>query len=195
MAHVTFINGSPRKQNSSKIVEYAGSLLDKDHTQSVVHVAEKEINFCKACNYCKQNGICIQKDDANEINKELAKANAIIFVTPVYMGGMTGQLKTLIDRTVALRRDNMRLKDKLGAVLTVGGTRNGGQELTILDIMAGMHIHGMIVIGDDSHFGGTVHEPFENDDFGKTTIRNTMEKLNRLLKCQQYTLTKRNLKN
>jgi len=117
----------------------------------------------------------------NDINKELDKANAIVFVSPVYMGSMTGQMKTLIDRTVGLRRNNMRLRDKLGAVLAVGGSRNGGQELTIIDIMAAMHIHGMVVIGDDAHFGGTAHEPFENDEFGKTTVKTTMEKLNRLL--------------
>ncbi|MBS1266339.1 MAG: Iron-sulfur flavoprotein [Candidatus Woesearchaeota archaeon] len=185
IANIVFINGSPRTQNSSKIIEYAKS--QTENNCSVIHVAGKQINFCTACNYCKKEKNCIQKDDMNDINKKLDRADAIVFVSPVYFGSMTGQMKTLIDRTVPLRRNNMKLRDKLGAVLAVGGSRNGGQELTIIDIMAAMHIHGMIVVGDDSHFGGTAHEPFEEDEFGKTSVKTTMQKLNRLLKCQQYT--------
>jgi len=180
MAHITFINASPRKNNCHKIVQYATSLLESN-TSSVINTSEKNINFCKSCDYCKTHHICIQKDDCNEINAQLAKSDAIVFVTPVYFGNMSGQLKTLIDRTVVLRRDSMKLKDKYGAVLTTGGSRNGGQELTIQNIMAAMHIHGMIVVGDDNHFGGTVFEPFDQDEFGKQTVKSTIQKIERVL--------------
>jgi hypothetical protein len=40
-----------------------------------------------------------------------------------------------------------------------------------------MHIHGMIVVGDNNHFGGIVVAPFEEDDVGKKTIEDMVEKV------------------
>jgi len=45
-----------------------------------------------------------------------------------------------------------------------------------------MHIHGMIVVGDNNHFGGTVMAPFEQDDIGKKTVDDTISKVCSLLK-------------
>jgi len=50
-----------------------------------------------------------------------------------------------------------------------------------------MHIHGMIVVGDNSHFGGIVHAPFENNDAGKMTVKETIYKVCDLLERLQPT--------
>ena len=44
-----------------------------------------------------------------------------------------------------------------------------------------MHIHGMIVVGDNNHFGGAVAAPFEEDDIGKKTVDDTIDKVCELL--------------
>ena len=58
----------------------------------------------------------------------------------------------------------------------MGGSRNGGQELTIQAIHAGMMIHDMIIIGDGDHFGGTAWgrhpDGHTADATGITTARN-----------------------
>lgn len=186
---IVLINGSPRKENSSKIIDYAVSELEKckDKEHKVINLSEKEINFCKHCDYCKTHNKCTIDDDCNSINSDLAKADGIVFVTPVYFGSMTGQLKTMLDRTLPLRRNGLKLKDKVGAVVAVGGSRNGGQEHTIADVGNAMHIQGMIVVGDDNHFGGIVHAPFEKDKIGKETVESTIQKVCRIVnkKCQQ----------
>lgn len=182
MGKITLINGSPRKENCTKMVDYIVPIIEKaGHSTKVINLSEKKINFCLACGYCKKAKRCIQKDDGNSVNKELADSDAIIFVTPVYFGNMSAQLKAMLDRTLPIRRDNFKLKDKLGAVFAVGGSRNGGQEFTIGSVMNAMHIHGMMVIGDDSHFGGIIHNPFDNDEEGKETLKGTAEKICRLL--------------
>jgi multimeric flavodoxin WrbA len=180
MAHIVFINGSPRRKNCSKMIDFAASMI-KEHTYKIINLSQNKVNCCTACDYCKKNDKCIQSDDGNSVNSELEKSDAIVFVTPVYFGNMSGQLKALLDRSVVLRRNSQKLKDKYGLVFATGGSRNGGQELTIQTVMSAMHVHGMIVVGDDSHFGGTIHEPFEKDEFGKETIKASMEKLQRLL--------------
>jgi len=40
-----------------------------------------------------------------------------------------------------------------------------------------MHIHGMIVVGDNSHFGGIAQKDVDSDDVGMKTVENTVNKL------------------
>lgn len=53
-----------------------------------------------ACYGCKKSGVCVQKDDVDLILEKMANADVIVLATPVYYYSMTGQLKTLIDRTL-----------------------------------------------------------------------------------------------
>jgi multimeric flavodoxin WrbA len=78
------------------------------------------------------------------------------------------------------------LKNKVGGAVAIGGSRNGGQELTIQNIHAWMHIHGIIVVGDNNHFGGIVKAPFDKDEEGVKTVKATAEKL-----CQVISLVKK----
>ena len=64
----------------------------------------------------------------------------------------------------------------------MGGSRNGGQELTIQGIHAAMLIHGMVVVGDNSHFGGIANDPSEVDKTGMQTVENTVHTVIETLK-------------
>ena len=61
-------------------------------------------------------------------------------------------------------------------MITVGGSRNGGQELTIQAVHAAMMIHDMIIVGDGDHFGGAAWgnhpDGYESDTVGIATARN-----------------------
>jgi hypothetical protein len=46
-----------------------------------------------------------------------------------------------------------------------------------MDVHGWLLIHGMVVVGDNSHFGGAVHASFENDHVGLETVRGTLEAL------------------
>ena len=75
---------------------------------------------------------------------------------------------------------------KIGAVIAHGASRNGGQEMTIQQIHSAMHVNGMIIVGDDNHFGGTVHSPFSEDEFGKKTVDGTVKKTIRTVFALSY---------
>ncbi len=76
-----------------------------------------------------------------------------------------------------LRRQGFLLSGKVGGAIAVGGSRNGGQEKTVQAIHDWMHIHGMIVVGDNNHFGGIVHAPAESDEVGMQTVTDTIGKI------------------
>jgi len=177
------ISGSPIKDgNNEQAIAFALDVAEKRGLKTeIFSLAKNKIGPCIACNACKKEYTCTQKDDMQKLIPLLEKAKAIIISSPVYFGSVSGQVKCLLDRTLQLRRNKFVLKDKIGAAIAIGGSRNGGQELTIQQTHAAMHINGMIVVGDNNHFGGTAVVPFESDETGKETVRATAEKICDLL--------------
>jgi multimeric flavodoxin WrbA len=173
------ISGSPKDGNNNKIMK---EILGSFDESELIRCDTVKVGPCIACNYCSSHDRCFQTDDCNNINEKLVLADAIIISSPVYFGSMTGQLKCLLDRTLPLRRNGFKLRGKIGAAVAVGGSRNGGQELTIKDIHAWMLIHAMVIVGDNNHFGGTVQVPYEKDTFGQETIKGTISAVESILK-------------
>ncbi|MCI5115449.1 MAG: flavodoxin family protein [Candidatus Electrothrix sp. AX1] len=96
----------------------------------------------------------------------------------INIGFGKGQFFTLSHQSVGsvVRRNGFMLKNKLGGVIAVGGSRNGGQELTVQAVHAAMMIHDMIIVGDGDHFGGAgwANHPdgYEADTTGIASARN-----------------------
>ena len=88
-------------------------------------------------------------------------------------------LRVDLDRTALFWRNGFMFKNKLDGVITVGGSRNGGQELTIQAVHAGMMIHDMIIVGDGDHFGGTGWANHSDDNQSDTTGVATAQNLGR----------------
>ena len=159
----------------------------------LIDLAALKINGCIACDACKKKGVmCSQRDDFQTLIPKLADdaVAGIILATPVYMGSMTSQAKTFWDRTVLFRRNGFRFKNRLGGAIAVGGSRNGGQELTIQGVHAAMMIHGMIIVGDGAHFGGAAWsnhpDGYQGDDEGIASARDlgrSMAEIARMMKA------------
>lgn len=99
---VFVILGSPRKNGNSEVICNAfieGSEI-AGHTTEKVFLHEKEIHSCRACYACQNTGKCIINDDMNELLDRMIKADVIVLATPVYFYSLSGQLKTMIDRTL-----------------------------------------------------------------------------------------------
>jgi multimeric flavodoxin WrbA len=143
--------------------------------------SELNVDFCTDCGDCNKGRPCSKEDDMPRVYELLEKADGIVVASPVYFGSITGQLKTVFDRTIPFRRQGFRLKNKVGCGITVGGARNGGQEKAMEAIHSWMHIHGMIVVGDDSHFGGIAVRPASEDRIGRKTVVSSANKLCDLL--------------
>ena len=176
---ITCISGSPNAGgNNEKLLDIVlGMVRERGYESDAILLSQFNVQPCTDCGVCKKAKECPIDDDMASISGKLEKSDAFIITSPVFFGCMTAQLKALFDRTILLRRNGFLLKGKLGAALAVGGSRNGGQELTIQAIHSWMHIHGMIVVGDGAHFGGIATKPVESDDVGLKTVRDTVNML------------------
>jgi multimeric flavodoxin WrbA len=180
---VVGICGSPRKAGNTEFLLNEGLAVAKERgfeTEKLL-ISEMKINFCNDCGDCSKGKSCPKEDDMTRILSSLEGADGIIVASPVYFGSLSAQLKAVFDRTIPLRRQGFRLKDKIGCAISVGGARNGGQEKTLETIHAWMHIHGMIIVGDDAHFGGIAVRPAEEDRIGRKTAVASANKLCDLL--------------
>lgn len=184
MKKVVIISWSPRKgKQSEQISEYISDYFKEKNMQvDIIKLSETIVNPCRWCYVCFGGMQCSipkinQDDQFEEIYPQMMEADVIIVVSPVYFGGVTSQLKAFFDRTFMLRMNDFKLKNKVAAGITIWWSRNWWQEITMQSIHAWMHIHGMIVVGDNGHFGGIVHGKFDKDEIWKETVDATINKV------------------
>lgn len=172
---ITCISGSPNAGgNNEEMMDIVLEIArERGYETDRIFLSKLRVEPCVDCGVCKKSKDCPIKDDMGKIYKKLEASDAFIVSSPVYFGSLSAQLKALFDRTILLRRNGLLLKGKIGAAMAIGGSRNGGQEFTIQTIHSWMHIHGMVVVGDAGHFGGVAVKPFESDEDGLKTVRDT----------------------
>ncbi len=180
---IVIVSGSPRKgQNSEKIAAYSEKRIrERGFEAEVIKLGEKKVGPCIACDACKKAKKCSQNDDFNSLIETIESADGLLLVSPTYMGNMSGQMKCFLDRSVLFRRQGVLLRDKVGGAVAVGNSRNGGQELVVAGMHAVMHIHSMVPLGDDNHFGGILQAPAMDDEIGLQTVNRTIDKMCRIL--------------
>jgi multimeric flavodoxin WrbA len=180
------INGSPHeKGNTAYALRYALSLLEEAGVETeYIALADKQIHHCKGCFSCR-GGKCMHDDDMKSIVDAMRQCDCLLLASPVYMGLVTGQMKTMMDRTVILRvGGEFELSGKIGAGIACGGFRNGGQELTLQCMHTFFLQQDMYAIADGprfSHSGATIVGKAEEDAMGLQTIRNLADKIVRTL--------------
>jgi multimeric flavodoxin WrbA len=157
--------GSPRKEATEYVLEQALNMLkEKGFETQLWSVRGKWMEFCSHCDFCLKNKVCTYQDDLEELYEHFAGAQGIILATPVYNGGVSAQLKTVIDRTRSLvAADKNFFRGKVGMGITVGGDRTGGQELAQWQIHTFYLINGMIPVGGGP-FGANLGANFWSKD-------------------------------
>ncbi len=84
--------------------------------------------------------------------KDLRSSDGIVIGSPTYFGVMATEVKELMDKSIQCYG---KLTGKVGGAFTSSGMIGGGNETTILSILQGLLIHGMIVQGvqKGNHYG------------------------------------------
>lgn len=151
---VLILSSSPRKNGNSDTLchNFASGAKDSGNEVVEIFINDKNINYCKACAYCeKHNGVCTIKDDMVDIIKEIFASDVIVFASPVYFYSISGQLKTFIDRLVAVYT---KIKDKdIYYILTAA--ENGVNTFKraidsidgLCDCLYNIHLKGMVCAG------------------------------------------------
>ena len=136
------ICGSPRKKATDHVLKEALTIMeDKGFETTFYGVRGKNIGPCKHCDYCLRKKECFLKDDMTEVYELLNNAQGIIIASPMYNGGVSGQIKCIMDRCRALgAADYDSLRGKIGMGIAVGGDRSGGQEMALTTNSHLLHI-------------------------------------------------------
>ena len=131
MSKLLVLNGSPRKKgNSSILSEYLISNLSNDYQSEQLFLYDYPINPCMDCRACKIDELeCILDDGMTEIYQKLDQADVLIFGSPIYWFGPTGQTKLLVDRFRPYFV-NKKLKGKKAAIILPAGTGSADCDLT-----------------------------------------------------------------
>jgi hypothetical protein len=102
------------KGNTSLILNpFMEGLRDGGADVEIFHTAKLNIKPCQGDIRCwvKTPGACFQDDDMRTLLPKLSDAELWVFATPIYMDGMAGPLKTLMDRMQPLAEPFMEVFD------------------------------------------------------------------------------------
>jgi len=152
------IAGSPRHGNTDILVREAlKGASELPHVETnFISLAGKKIEGCDSDYLCfakaREGTLDLKKscpsitDDADEILVKMLEADGIIIGNPVYWGGITAQLKALIDRTMGFEALGFALRNKVAGVVVTAYDRQGGHELTMQNIITWILMMDMIPV-------------------------------------------------
>lgn len=183
MAKILGICGSPRKGATEYAVQEALKAAQQIPGIEIDYwsVRGKKIGPCVHCDACIRKGtMCIIKDDIQELEQKILEADGFIIGSPVYDMNISAQLTAVFNRLRPMYLVHPgKLQNKVGACITTGGTRYGGQELAKLPIINFFLMHEMLVSGGlgGCYIGGTIWSKdgkvkgAEEDTTGMDTIK------------------------
>lgn len=127
---VVAFNGSPKKEgNTYHAIKILAEQLEKDNIEvEIIHVGNKNIHGCTACNSCfkTRDERCIIDDEVNGWIQKMKEADGIIFGSPVHFSDISAVMKAFLDRAIYVGSANNGLyRHKVGVGVTAV-RRSGG---------------------------------------------------------------------
>ncbi|MDO4466336.1 MAG: flavodoxin family protein [Bacillota bacterium] len=111
--NVLIISTSLRNGSNSELLalECEKGAKQAGHDVTYISLKDKEIHFCIGCLACQQVKKCVFNDDITSIMEKVKEAEVIIFATPIYYYGMSGMMKTMLDRLNPLYGSDYAFRD------------------------------------------------------------------------------------
>ena len=180
---VIMINSSPHQHGCTytALREAAEELARQGIESEILRIGSAAIRGCIACGFCRKNDRCVHDDLINEIAPKLIEADGLIFGSPVYYAGISGQLKSFMDRLFYSYGKKLAYKPAAAVV----SARRGGCSATFDDINKYFTINCMPVV--PSQYWNQVHgntaEEVKQDEEGLQTMRTLAKNMAWLIKC------------
>jgi len=127
---VVAFNGSARKKgNTACSLNTVLAEIEKQGIETeLIHVGKEKIHGCRSCYSCVKTSDekCIINDDpVNEWIQKMKMADGILLGSPVYFSGVSGTMKSFLDRAFfVISVNNSLLRHKVGA--SVAAVRRSG---------------------------------------------------------------------
>lgn len=130
---VTAFLGSPRIEGNTDLLlrETLRAIDAAGHEIQLFKLNFMRITPCQDCSGCERTGVCVIKDDMDEIYGAIREADRIILASPIFFYGVSAQAKLMIDRCQAFWCEKYLLKKPIpegpygrkGLLLLVGGMK------------------------------------------------------------------------
>ena len=173
---VVAFNGSPNKEgNTFHGIKMVADELQKEGIEvEIVHVGNKVIRGCLACNGCvrNQNEKCVIKDEVNEWIQKMKQADGIILASPVHYASIGGTMKSFLDRAFYVTSVNKSmLRHKVGA--SVVAVRRAGGVPTFDQLNNYINYSEMLMPSSNywNVINGTAPGEVKQDEEGKQIMR------------------------
>ncbi|MCQ2228599.1 MAG: flavodoxin family protein [Bacteroidales bacterium] len=126
---VIILNGSPKANGNTATAlrEVEKTLNAEGVLTEFIHVGQRDIHGCMACNRCWSIGQCVIDDVVNEISEKVSEADGLLIGSPVYFSSPSGQLLALLDR---LFYSNLHTNWSMKVGAAVAVARRGGTTAT-----------------------------------------------------------------
>ena len=116
MTKVVAINGSPKmdKGNTHLILEpFLQGMQETGAEVEVFYTKKLDVKPCQGAFVCwnKTPGTCWQKDDMQWLVPKMGGADVLVMATPVYVDGVSGPMKMVIDRMLPLLHGPFEKRD------------------------------------------------------------------------------------
>lgn len=162
MVKVLGLSGSPRQGATEYVVEQAlkeiANILGIE--TEMLLLRGKRIQPCNHCDHCRrEKSWCRIDDDVQALLQAFIQADAYLVASPVYAYTTTPQLQAFFSRMrPCFHVYPQALRNKFGAAVAIGGTRNGGQEMTVNTIINLLMSRGINIVSNEvgGYAGGKV---------------------------------------
>jgi multimeric flavodoxin WrbA len=112
---VLAVSSSPmmEKGNTALILDpFLDGMKDAGADIEVLYTKKLKVNPCQGEFNCwfKKPGNCFQDDDVHLVRQQFAQADIWVLATPLYVDGMSGSMKNLLDRMIPLLEPSIELR-------------------------------------------------------------------------------------
>ena len=183
MAKVLLLNGSPRANGcTGRALEEMIRVFSEEGIETeLIHVGNKDIRGCIACNTCQKRGRCVFDDLVNEIAPKFEAADGLVVGSPVYYASPNGTIISLMDRLMYSTGFSKHMK--VGAAVV--SARRGGSTASFDVLNKYFTISGMTVASGSywNMVHGFTAEDVEKDLEGLQTMRNLARNMSFLIRA------------
>ena len=182
---VLMLNGSPKPNgNTAMALNEVRKTLEAEGVEvEYLHIGNKAIRGCVACNRCMETGRCVFDDGVNDAAQLFQECDGLVVGAPVYYGSANSTLVSFLTRLFYSTHFDKTMK--VGA--SVVAARRGGLSSTFDELNKFFTISGMPVAS--STYWNQVHgftaADVEKDLEGLQTMRNLARNMSFMIKAFQ----------
>lgn len=182
---VVLVNGSPNEKGCTytALSEVAAELVRQGVEAEIVHIGKEPVRGCLGCGGCRKAGRCVFDDAVNALAGKLAEADGLVFGSPVFYAGISGQLKCFMDRLFYSQSAALAHKPAAAVV----SARRGGCATAFDDINRFFTINRMPVVASQywNQVHGNTPEEVRQDAEGLQIMRTLARNMAWLLRCME----------